>query len=176
MCLPEGYDHAKFPGCETRLGLPTSSKKCGYLNQAQANILLQIFSDAFRQQQLEAERRLANSGSATSPGPGIDAAEQTEWTVGRKRKKNPKDVLGGVKLRKHSSTEDKKPVIAEKRAQTPDSLRKLEGSPREQDPAGAVVPPKPDAEQDRAPSKAATASAPSTGGLGLGAYSSDEDD
>ncbi|PPJ53689.1 hypothetical protein CBER1_00852 [Cercospora berteroae] len=132
--------------------------------------------DAFRQQQLEAERRLAKSGSANSPGPGTDAAEQTEWTVGRKRKKNPKDVLGGVKLRKQTSTEDKKPVIAEKRAQTPESFRKSEESPREQDLAGAVVPPKPDAEQDHAQPTAATSSMPSTGGLGLGAYSSDEDE
>ncbi|KAF2209370.1 hypothetical protein CERZMDRAFT_4148, partial [Cercospora zeae-maydis SCOH1-5] len=64
--------------------------------------------DAFRQQQLEAERKLAKSDSSTGPGHGTNSAAHTAWTVGRKRKKNPKDALGGVKLRKSSSTEDKK--------------------------------------------------------------------
>ncbi|KAM3415369.1 hypothetical protein BST61_g8896 [Cercospora zeina] len=135
--------------------------------------------DAFRQRQLEAERKLATSDSTASPGPGTDVAAHTAWTVGRKRKKHPKDVLRGVKLRKSSSTEERKPAVADKSAEIPGFAPNSQQSPGEQNPeAGerAVLPAKPEAEQDGASSPAVSSPVPPTGGLGLGAYSSDDDD
>lgn len=131
---------------------------------------------AFRKQQEDAEKT-NRPGLAPTP---TDTVETSWSTSARKRKKGRSEILGGVKLRKTSFTD----VPA--RAKTADygSPEQDAGSPRDNsqrseevdqraaepiDAAQLLV--KPDAEQPRAKTEP---SAPTL--LGLGAYSSDEDE
>lgn len=122
--------------------------------------------DAFRKQQEEAEQAAKAGGSEAAP-----ETDDSSWAVGKKRKKGREGLLGGVKLRKASSG-DKASVAPE---------RETGASP----PIPKEPPPKvaDDTKLSKSddPSVAATkpeTAPPSTPGIGLGlaAYSSDEDD
>ncbi|KAI5370827.1 Putative PSME3-interacting protein [Septoria linicola] len=133
--------------------------------------------DAFRQQQLDAERKNA------SPTATQNTSEQTTWAVGRKRKKDHK-ALGGVKLRKSSSTAaDKEAAVSSIAAGV--NITDEKTGPPQKPPVSGTVPrsgedaivaltSKDEKKGDAPPSTAAGAAAST--GLGLGAYSSDEDD
>lgn len=128
--------------------------------------------DAFRRQQEEAERTAKVTGDTPT-----DTADTTNWAVSRKRKKGREDILGGVKLRKASSGEKASPEVKRADVQatatrSADGASQAEGD-TEQPPInskgeGTGV------EKDPGPGKT-TPSDPAAG-LGLGAYSSDEDD
>ncbi|EME89729.1 uncharacterized protein MYCFIDRAFT_150310 [Pseudocercospora fijiensis CIRAD86] len=130
--------------------------------------------DAFRRQQEEAERA---AKQAASPGPP-ETAEQESWSVGKKRKKGKESLFGAVKLRR-SSTTDKSEQPAAEPPETTESSKtraagnasaqhavKAESAEKSSDSASPVV----------SDGKAAVKPASSGVGLGLAAYSSDEDD
>lgn len=135
--------------------------------------------DAFRRQQEEAERATKTSGSSEA----ADTTDTTSWAVSRKRKKGREDILGGVKLRKASSGDKVSaelkqagrpsataPLPDAKQKDMSESERSTFRTAQETDDAKAKDP---EAKGDP-PSAPPTATA--TPGLGLGAYSSDEDD
>lgn len=126
--------------------------------------------EAFRRSQEEAER--AASLQDTDPAEAVET-----WTVGpRKRKKGRENVIGGVKLRRTSNTE--KQIATENDtimsrdlrgeqihdAQTPGKAP-LEAS-ESGDPAALLD----------VNTTASKSPSPPAAALGLGAYSSDEDD
>jgi hypothetical protein len=131
---------------------------------------------AFRKQQEEAEK-----ANRTNLAPAPTDTAETSWsTSARKRKKGRSEVLGGVKLRKTSSTDGPprtKSVGAESREQDAGSIQHEDQGSEEAeqravthiDAAQPLV--KSDAEQPQADAKLA---APTL--LGLGAYSSDEEE
>ena len=132
--------------------------------------------EAFRKQQEDAEK-IARQDDTT------DAVESAEtWSAGpRKRKKGRETILGGVKVRR-TSTAEKKSDSPPQEALT--TSQKLEEGPKSHkgdqkatpaagnETAGSGPPAKVQAQQ------AAVLSTPpsSAAGLGLAAYSSDEDD
>ncbi|KXT06172.1 hypothetical protein AC578_1418 [Pseudocercospora eumusae] len=127
--------------------------------------------DAFRRQQEEAERAAKQAASHEAP----ETAEQESWSVGKKRKKGKESLFGAVKLRR-SSTTDKAEQPAPKAMDTKDSTKATESA------AGRdAVKAEPDEKSSdkvtpvAADTKTATKSTPTGVGLGLGAYSSDED-
>ncbi|KAF2401339.1 hypothetical protein EJ06DRAFT_537413 [Trichodelitschia bisporula] len=114
---------------------------------------------AFRKQQEEAER----ASLALEMNTGlVEETPVAEWTVsGKKRKKGPeKEILKGVKLRKASTSTDV-PKKAEPAPKPPVSTSKDEVVASPSAPAVA---------------KATPTTLPSFVGLGLGGYSSSEDD
>lgn len=121
--------------------------------------------DAFRRQQEEAEKATRATGSEDAP----EGTQSTSWLVGKKRKKGREGPLGGVKLRKASSGE-KTSVAAEREAAT-------SASPPKEESVKVAKEVKSDSQKDNPAAKPAE---PSKGtaplGLGLAAYSSDEDD
>ena len=130
--------------------------------------------EAFRRSQEEAEK--AASLQDTDPAEAVE-----KWTVGpRKRKKGRENVIGGVKLRRASTTE--------KQAATgSDTItsRDLQGEqiPEAQTPgkappeaAGSEEPAVLARETPDANTTASKSPSPPAAALGLGAYSSDEDD
>lgn len=126
--------------------------------------------DAFRRQQEEAEKAAAQSGA-------VEAPETETWKTGpRKRKKGRETAIGGVKLRR-TSTAEREPVISsgdseasERPAQSPADDRELNAASK----LSPEVYKTPSAEiKDAQPSKSPPGP---TSGLGLAAYSSDEDD
>lgn len=122
--------------------------------------------DAFRKQQEEAEKAAKASGSEAAP-----ATDDSSWAVGKKRKKGREGLLGGVKLRKASSG-DKASVAPERETGASPPM------PKEEPPkvAGDTKVSQTDG-PSAAASKAETAPTSTSGiGLGLAAYSSDEDD
>jgi hypothetical protein len=138
--------------------------------------------EAFKRQQQEAEQ--AAKGVVEPEAP----MSTDTWTVSRKRKKGRDDVLGGVKLRKASSgakaADDSAKV--EGPASTPAMMAAKEPSPEKA--ASIVASSAEDAVSESAAVKEASSPAtavaklstspspkPSTG-LGLVAYSSDEED
>ena len=135
--------------------------------------------DAFRRQQEEAER----TAKVTGDNP-TETADTTNWAVSRKRKKGREDILGGVKLRKASSGEKAPSELKRADAQAtatqsidgtsqaegdtgePSTNSKGQGSRHEKDPGPG---------KEKSSAVKITPSNPAPG-LGLGAYSSDEDD
>ncbi|KAF7185153.1 PSME3-interacting protein, partial [Pseudocercospora fuligena] len=129
--------------------------------------------DAFRRQQEEAERAAKQAGSPEAP----ETAEQESWSVGKKRKKGKESLFGAVKLRR-SSTTDKSEQATAKPTQTTESTKAAERAPS-QDAVKTETAENSSANASpgvAADSKAAAKPAPTGVGLGLGAYSSDEDD
>lgn len=128
---------------------------------------------AFKQQQEEAEKKAKAAETSQTP-----ETASTSWAVSRKRKKGKEEVFGGVKLRKASSGEpspaSKSPAVADARTST------------KKDPAAADTPQTAGGKDNRAATvsspekdKMSTSKPPaavSSAGLGLAAYSSDEDD
>jgi hypothetical protein len=124
--------------------------------------------EEFRKQQEEAERAAKEQEGAVSP-PTVTES----WAVGpRKRKKGKeKDGIGGLKIRRTSSTGEQakkdedtpKPVTTKPDDQTASpKLQQQQSSIKEQ--------------SDKKPASTPPASPPApAAGLGLGAYSSDED-
>ncbi|KAF2172980.1 hypothetical protein M409DRAFT_62638 [Zasmidium cellare ATCC 36951] len=119
--------------------------------------------DAFRRQQEEAEKAAKVGG----PEDSTEAVDGTSWSVGKKRKKGREGLLRGVKLRKASSGERAsaaaEPAASpsppqEEQAKVTDEVKR--GSETASPADKPAVPPK----------------ATSGAGLGLAAYSSDEDD
>lgn len=133
--------------------------------------------DAFRQQQIDAERKNA------SPAAAQDTSEQTTWAVGRKRKKDHKP-LGGVKLRKSSSTAaDKESAVSsivavanitDEKTVPPQKPSVSSTVPKAGEDAVGAITSGDEKRKDIPSSTAAGTAAPA--GLGLGAYSSDEDE
>lgn len=127
--------------------------------------------DAFRkQQQDDAEKAAKLQDGEAAP----EVAET--WTVGpRKRKKGKESLIGGVKVRRTSST-------AERAGHT--SPPPAPASPVDDSVAGQTLAPKVDsygskessAEVKRTETSPPTSPKPAAQGLGLAAYSSDEDD
>ena len=127
--------------------------------------------DAFRRQQEEAEKSTNQSESAEQPDTGI-------WKAGpRKRKKGREAAIGGIKLRRISTTEKTSDTvvegsaISENVASSPvEDLEEVEAQAdalqERRDSSNAQPKEEPGAKSPRA----------STAGLGLAAYSSDEDD
>ena len=118
--------------------------------------------DEFRKQQEEAERAAKEQEGAVSP-PTVTES----WSVGpRKRKKGKqKDGIGGLKIRRTSTGEKAKKL---EDTATPDNqtasskLQEQQSSVKEQ--------------SDKRPASTPPVSPPApAAGLGLGAYSSDED-
>lgn len=143
--------------------------------------------DLFRRQQEEVDKTILEEGGATEEGTGggkagNPTAEETTWAVNAKKRKRAKEKEGlkGVKLRKSSST-----VETTKERETTGlevgnekliasvgnkSIRKTAAVQRVASPSTA---------SDKAPtpiSKQANGGIVGTAGLGLGGYSSDEDD
>ena len=132
--------------------------------------------EAFRKQQEDAEKT-ARQDETT------DAVESAEtWSAGpRKRKKGRETILGGVKVRRTSTAEKKSDSPPKAASTTP---QKLEESPKSHDDdhkaapvagnetAGSVPPAKVQVQQSAGPNTPPSSAA----GLGLAAYSSDEDD
>ena len=133
--------------------------------------------DAFRRHQEEAGKAATQQDTST-------VAETPEtWTAGpRKRKKGREVTIGGVKLRRTSTAEkESKTLNSEGR----DTLEGQDGSPtpEKQEADQAVKPLAGDSPETAATVKPAilqvsppTASTPPATGLGLAAYSSDDDD
>jgi hypothetical protein len=122
--------------------------------------------EEFRKQQEEAERAAKEQEGAVSP-PTVSES----WAVGpRKRKKGKeKDVIGGLKIRRTSTGERAKEVEGTREFSTtkvddhvvPSSVAQPSVQPR----------------SDKQPTTAAPASPPAPAtGLGLGAYSSSDED
>jgi hypothetical protein len=113
--------------------------------------------EEFRKQQEEAERAAKEQDGAVSP-PTVSES----WSVGpRKRKKGKeKDAIGGLKIRRTSTGEQ---VAIKPDNQTASSkAQEQQSSIKEQ--------------SDEKPTSTSSASPPAlAAGLGLGAYSSDED-
>lgn len=134
--------------------------------------------DAFKQAQQEAEKAASQQDSSNVP----DTAEA--WTTGpRKRKKGRDSTIGGVKLRRTSTTE-KQPVMPSSATEDADGPKKGKDDPvapvpQPHEEAKAVsekmIPPSSPGEVGPKTSASKSPSA-ATLGLGLVAYSSDEDD
>jgi hypothetical protein len=124
--------------------------------------------EEFRKQQEEAERAAKEQERAVSP-PTLSES----WAVGpRKRKKGKeKDVIGGLKIRRTSTGERAKEVEGTRES----SMAKID----DQDAPSSVAQPSVEAKSDKQPTAATAppASRPApTAGLGLGAYSSSDED
>ena len=118
--------------------------------------------DEFRKQQEEAERAAKEQEGAVSP-PTVTES----WSVGpRKRKKGKeKDGIGGLKIRRTSTGEQAKKV---EDTATPDNQT---ASSKVQEQSFSVK-----EQSDKKPASSPPVSPPApAAGLGLGAYSSDED-
>lgn len=135
--------------------------------------------DAFRRQQEEAERAAKTTGDTPT-----DTADTTNWAVSRKRKKGREDILGGVKLRKASSGEKAPSEVTRADAQAT-ATQSVDGtSQAERDARPTSINSKGEGSTDErhlGPGKdesSAVKTTPSNPapGLGLGAYSTDEDD
>lgn len=127
--------------------------------------------DIFRKQQEEAEKE------ATTQQDSIELPESESWrTAPRKRKKRRESGVGGLKLRKMSTAEDKADATG------PESSRLLELAKTDERPIQDETPASPSGElkqsdvQSRATPATGSQSATGATGLGLAAYSSDEED
>ena len=142
--------------------------------------------DAFREQQRQTE----SSSSQLEAGRADDSVES--WATGpRKRKKGRESVIGGVKLRRVSTTEKQEvsSAVAAMKMHGPAEPTTTEAMVRDADTTQAISS-KPDgaAAKASAPSSKdtpspkvdekdpSTAPSPPAVGLGLAAYSSDEDE
>ncbi|CAK4034694.1 Hypothetical predicted protein [Lecanosticta acicola] len=129
--------------------------------------------DAFRRQQEEAERAAKTADTSEA----VDAIDTTSWAVSRKRKKGREDLLGGVKLRKASSGDK---VFGDgKQAGSESTPALVEGMGEKSEAGEKTKTTKADAKDGTQPSPVAsprTSPATAAPGLGLGAYSSDDDD
>ncbi len=157
--------------------------------------------DIFRRQQEEADKVILAEGGGTEGGTGetkaaSPTAEGSAWAVNARKRKRAKEKEGlkGVKLRKSSSTvetpkelECASPDVQEKKAITPaeDTRERdevLSGiAATDKSPAETVIshPTQPDKASATATTKQASGTiskSAATAGLGLGGYSSDEDD
>jgi hypothetical protein len=134
--------------------------------------------EAFKRQQQEAEQAAKVTVEPEAP------VATDSWAVSRKRKKGKEDVLGGVKLRKSSS--GAKAVGEAAKTETLVSPSAASAVETQAESAASI---KPSASKDvtadsieaKAPPATATKpsaspSSPPGSGLGLVAYSSDEDD
>ena len=120
--------------------------------------------DIFRKQQEEAEKATTYQGPAESP-------ETEPWKTGsRKRKKGRETGIGGLKLRKTSTSEGKADATTQ---DAPKSPKPAETYDR---PASVENTPAPAEFQDPDDSTSKSQSPPAATGLGLAVYSSDEDD
>lgn len=121
--------------------------------------------DAFRRQQEEAEK----AAKAAGPEDAVESTESTSWSVGKKRKKGREGLLGGVKLRKASS--------GEKTSVTVEPDVEASASPPKEEHAKVAKGVKRDSQIDGPVNVSVEPSKPPAPlGLGLAAYSSDEDD
>ncbi|KAI9840072.1 MAG: hypothetical protein M1819_000265 [Sarea resinae] len=147
--------------------------------------------DHFRRQQEEADKvLLAEAGqvSTVTGGSQSPPVEEEQWVIsGRKRKKGKdKEVLKGVKLRKSSSTNSVPSTISPKHAASEAAKEKVVDESRDDSQKAkdiiekAVVQPRPPTDQPMKQAAKASAGKPATQpavlGLGLGGYSSDDDD
>ena len=131
---------------------------------------------AFKRQQEEAERTANQQAN-------VDMPETIEaWTAGpRKRKKGRESTIGGVKLRK-SSTTGKQPTGSATEAlevqptSLKDSVVEVQESSRGTKPLVEATSPVPVPKAADGDAPASKPAPPSTAGLGLVGYSSDEDD
>jgi hypothetical protein len=132
--------------------------------------------EAFRKQQEEAEKA---AKQADGPDGAVDAVDAT-WTVGpRKRKKGKeKEGLPGVKLRKTSTadgpSEEPRAVLSKTDTVEAKSATSTNPSGLEQEQAAPNTKPEV-GERSKEPTSIQKPSPPAAA-LGLGAYSSDEDD
>ncbi|KAK4506952.1 hypothetical protein PRZ48_000685 [Zasmidium cellare] len=121
--------------------------------------------DAFRRQQEEAEKAAKVAGGEDAS----EAVDSTSWSVGKKRKKGREGLLGGVKLRKASS--------GEKASGTVEPAANASPSTPKEEPAKVADAVKGSGQPGSPPDKPAVPPKAASGaGLGLAAYSSDEDD
>lgn len=123
--------------------------------------------EEFRKQQEEAERAAKEQEGAVSP-PTITES----WSVGpRKRKKGKeKDAIGGLKIRRTSTGEQVKNLE--------DTSKSVTTKPDDQTASSKVQEQQSSVKEqsDKKPASTSSASPPApAAGLGLGAYSSDED-
>jgi hypothetical protein len=123
--------------------------------------------EEFRKQQEEAERAAKEQDGAVSP-PTVSES----WSVGpRKRKKGKeKDAIGGLKIRRTSTGEQAKKLEDTPKlvAIKPDNQT---ASSKAQEQQSSIK-----EQSDEKPTSTSSASPPAlAAGLGLGAYSSDED-
>jgi hypothetical protein len=141
--------------------------------------------DEFRKQQEEAERAAKEQEGAVSP-PTVSES----WSVGpRKRKKGKeKDGIGGLKIRRTSTGEQAKKGkekdgiggLKIRRTSTGEQAKKLEDivEPKDRTASSKVQEQQPltKEQSDKKPASTPPVSPPApAAGLGLGAYSSDED-
>ncbi len=127
--------------------------------------------EVFRRQQEEA-------GKATVPEASAEVAQaQENWSTGpRKRKKGKESIVGGVKLRKTSTTEKKVEDDAKGDGTQVHEAEQPPNKPKSGAPAADETKHK-STQPVRGDEHAKTKSPElSTGGLGLVAYSSDEDE
>ena len=146
--------------------------------------------ELFRKQQEKADAALVGADAqeeALVPLKSNDDAEPEMWTVGgRKRKKGRHDVQKGLKLRKTTSGEGSKDAVEET---SPPEMKTSEAQSSQQTPKASTknvqnLPSKgetaSEAQSKSSAPSASPQSAPSstrpTNILGLGGYSSDEDD
>lgn len=120
--------------------------------------------EEFRKQQEEAERAAKEQDGAVSP-PTVTES----WTVGpRKRKKGKeKEAIGGLKIRRTSTGDQAKKIEDTQKSH----IAKAED--QEENPSPGLK--KPLAQEQSDPKSPLTSPPPPAAGLGLGAYSSDED-
>jgi hypothetical protein len=122
--------------------------------------------EEFRKQQEEAERAAKEQEGAVSP-PTVSET----WSVGpRKRKKGKeKDVIGGLKIRRTSTGEQEKKLEDTPKLSTTKAENRAAPS-KAQEQASTKE------QSDKKPASTPPVSPPApVAGLGLGAYSSDED-
>ena len=144
--------------------------------------------DLFRRQQEQADKALLEEGGDEEEGKaGSPTAGESQWAVNARKRKRAKEKEGlkGVKIRKSSTSEglDRRESASqepEKAGAVPSTTDIKEKEGALQAPKGkttAVTPVSPPVKPSKA--SAATSSNPEPlkpGGLGLGGYSSDEDD
>ena len=134
---------------------------------------------AFKQQQEDAEKKAKAAETTQTPDMG-----STSWAVSRKRKKGKEDVFGGVKFRKAPSAQRspaapsamgaKSQAGADAESRTNEDTSATAGTDqavRTEDNTASTAEPGNDTTSEMKP-PITTSSA----GLGLAAYSSDEDD
>lgn len=128
--------------------------------------------EEFRKQQEEAERAAKEQEGAVSP-PTVSES----WGVGpRKRKKGKeKDGIGGLKIRRTESEEQAKKVEGTQESTTATTTKKAK-TDEQTTPSSVAQPSRQEQSDKQSPVAPAPVSPPApAAGLGLGAYSSDED-
>jgi hypothetical protein len=134
-------------------------------------------------ERLRAFREQREKGNDTDQGIAADGtalADDMIWTAGggkkRKKGKDSKDALRGLKVRRTSSTAAKEDVKAMKRSEEANNKTGEDVTKPAPTSASAQLPSNPSADMPaKTPALTSTAPPPLTLGLGLAGYSSDEE-